>query len=110
MNISTKITMEQYDEMIRLGQFEPREEHHVELIYGEILPMSPVGPPHSHLICLLNEWSFEALPARAVYVNPQGAIGIPALNSEPQPDLILLPGISSLSSRSPTAASPRIEA
>ena len=38
MSTSVKITVEQYEAMIRRGDFDPREEHHVELIRGEIVP------------------------------------------------------------------------
>jgi Uma2 family endonuclease len=88
MSTSTRITVEQYHEMIRQGVFEPREEHHVELIYGEILPMSPIGSPHNDVISELTEWSFETLPSKAVRVMVQGSIGIPALQSEPEPDVV----------------------
>ena len=88
MSISTRIKMSQYDEMIREGRFEPREEHRVELIYGEILPMSPINAPHNYLVGLLLEWSFEVLPRKQVFVNSQGPIGIPEFDSEPQPDLV----------------------
>lgn len=88
MSTSTRVTMDQYDAMIRRGVFEPREEHHVELIYGEILPMSPIGPPHYHTVCELTEWSFEVLTPKTVRVGVQGPIGIPALDSEPEPDLV----------------------
>jgi Uma2 family endonuclease len=90
MSTTTRITLEQYDAMIRQGAFEPREEHHVELIYGEISPMSPINPPHDDTVDLLNEWSFESLPPRAVRVRIQGSFGIPLLDSAPQPDLAWL--------------------
>lgn len=88
MSTSTRITMEQYDEMIRQGRFEPREEHHVELIYGEITPMSPIGATHHEIVMDLNEWSFEVLPRAAARISVQGPIGIPALDSEPEPDIL----------------------
>lgn len=88
MSTTTRITMDQYDAMIRRGDFEPREEHHVELIYGEITPMSPTGPPHHDTVDELTEWSFEALPPKTVRVSVQGPIGIPALDSEPEPDIV----------------------
>ena len=69
MSTSTRLTMEQYDELIRRGDFEPREEHHVELIYGEITPMSPINPPHHDIVSELTEWSFEVLPPKAVRVS-----------------------------------------
>jgi Uma2 family endonuclease len=90
MSTTTRITIEQYDEMIRRGDFEPREEHHVELIYGEITPMNPINPPHDDAVEELTEWSFEVLPPKAVRVRVQGAFGIPFLESVPQPDLAWL--------------------
>ena len=90
MSTTTRITLEQYDEMIQRGDFEPREEHHVELIYGEISPMNPINPPHDDAVEELNEWSFEVLPPKAVRVRVQGAFGIPFLDSVPQPDLAWL--------------------
>jgi Uma2 family endonuclease len=88
MSTTTRITVEQFDAMTRQGLFSPREEHHVELIHGEIVPMSPIGPPHHATVSELNEWSFEALPSKAVRVLVQGPIGIPALDSEPEPDIV----------------------
>ena len=72
------------------------EEHHVELIRGEIVPkdpcgpMSPINPPHSVALDILNEWSFASLPANLAWVRVQGSLGIPALDSQPEPDLAWL--------------------
>jgi Uma2 family endonuclease len=88
MSTSTRITVSQYHEMIRRGDFEPREEHHVELIYGEILPMSPIGPPHSSFMADLTEWSFQILPPGCVSVRPQCPIEFERLDSEPEPDIV----------------------
>jgi Uma2 family endonuclease len=90
MTTTTRITLEQYDEMIRRGDFEPREEHRVELIFGEISPMSPIDPPHNSAVAHLNEWSFESLPRRAAWVWVQGSFAIPFLESAPEPDLAWL--------------------
>lgn len=90
MSTTTRITLEQFDEMIRQGVFVPKEEHRVELIYGEISPMSPIGPPHDDSVDRLTEWSFKNLPPEAVRVRVQGSFGIPLLDSAPQPDLAWL--------------------
>jgi Uma2 family endonuclease len=90
MSTTTRITLEQYDEMIRRGDFLPHEEHRVELIHGEISPMSPINPPHDEAVDELAEWSFDSLPRDAIRVRVQGAFGIPVLDSAPQPDVAWL--------------------
>jgi Uma2 family endonuclease len=90
MSTTTRITVEQYDAMIERGDFEPSEEHHVELIHGEISPMSPINPHHDDTVEELNEWSFAVLPPETVRVRVQGAIGLAPLDSVPQPDLAWL--------------------
>ncbi len=96
MSTSVKFSYRQYQEMIRLGLFNPPEEHRVELIFGKIVPvygkspMSPINPPHDSAVDRLNEWSFEVLPQGRVWVRVQGSIGIDAFESQPQPDLVWL--------------------
>ena len=86
MSTTTRVTYAQYEEMIRQGVFEPREEHHVELIYGEIVPMSPIGNPHCSVVDRLNDWSVRSLPEGVAWVRCQGSLGIPELESVPEPD------------------------
>ena len=50
--------------------------------------MSPIGPPHAHLIGFLTEWSIRSLPEGAAWVRTQLPIGIPAFDSEPEPDIV----------------------
>jgi Uma2 family endonuclease len=90
MSTTVHITVEQYERMIARGAFEPREENRVELIRGEIVPMSPISPFHNDVVDRLNEWSISSLPRSRVRVRVQGSIGIPALTSEPEPDVMLL--------------------
>jgi len=96
VSTSTKITYDQYVEMIRLGLFDPPEEHKVELLHGEIVPkygddpVSPINPPHNNGVNELTEWSFDVLPRQAARVGVQGSIAIPALQSQPEPDLVWL--------------------
>jgi Uma2 family endonuclease len=88
MSISTRITLSQYDGMIAAGTFDARDRERLELIYGEIRPMSPKGPPHESVLDDLTEWSIDSLPKGAVWVRVQNSIGIPALDSAPEPDLV----------------------
>jgi Uma2 family endonuclease len=59
MSTGTKITVAEYDRMIERGEFEPVEEHHVELIRGEIREMSPIHPPHEFALDQLLDWSID---------------------------------------------------
>ena len=55
--------------------------------------MSPINPPHDNTVDELNEWSTEepqVLPRGLIRVRAQGAISIPELGSQPQPDLVWL--------------------
>jgi Uma2 family endonuclease len=96
MSTALKITVEQYEAMVDRGDFDPVEEHHVELIRGEIVPRfgddpgTPMNPPHAHLTNELLEWSFETAPRAVVRVSSQASIRIPGLDSEPQPDVAWL--------------------
>jgi Uma2 family endonuclease len=87
MSTVTRVTIAEYDRMIANGLFEPGEQHHVELIHGEIREMSPIGSPHEVVLDHLAEWSFIGLPKGKVWVRVQNSIGIPELDSAPQPDL-----------------------
>ena len=94
MSTSVKFSYDQYEEMIRIGLFNPPEDHRVELLYGEIVPvygespMSPINPPHDDSVDELIDWSAEVLPRGAVRVRAQGSIGIPQFDSQPQPDFV----------------------
>ncbi len=90
MSTTTRITLEQYNEMIRQGVFEPREERRVELLYGEISPVNPIGLLHDDVVDELVEWTMSCMPARTIRVRVQGSLGIPSLDSVPQPGLVWL--------------------
>jgi Uma2 family endonuclease len=88
MSTGVRITVEEYDRMIAAGAFEPVEEHHVELIRGEIREMSPINPPHEDALDRLMYWSIDHCPRDQVRVRIQNSLGIPELESVPQPDLV----------------------
>ena len=47
-----RFTLGQYEEMISSGILGPDD--HVELLDGEIIEMSPIGPPHAGIVDRLN--------------------------------------------------------
>ena len=79
-------TVDEYRRMAEAGVFGPEER--VELIEGEILEMSPIGPRHAGCVINANRLFVTRLGDRAV-VSPQNPVVIRP-RSEPQPDLLLL--------------------
>ena len=72
--------------MAEAGIFHPDER--IELIEGEIVQMSPIGPRHAGCVINANRLFVTRLGDRAV-VSPQNPVVIQP-QSEPQPDLLLL--------------------
>jgi len=73
--------------MIEAGIFEPRERWHVELVRGQLLQMDEVGPVHDEIRGRLSEWSFEHVGTTKIRIRVGNSIGLPALESAPEPDL-----------------------
>lgn len=76
----------EYDRLVALGTFEGER---IELIDGALRRMSPIGPPHSSAVDLLNELLVLAL-ARRARIRTQGSFAASEL-SEPEPDVSVLP-------------------
>ena len=64
------------------------EDDRVELIEGEIVQMSPIGPRHAACVIVLTRRLVLALGDRAL-VSPQNPVRLP-LDTEPQPDVVVL--------------------
>jgi len=64
------------------------EDDRVELIYGEILAMSPLGNPHNAAVDRANRALVQTLDVQAI-VRVQGSVQLDMYN-EPQPDIVLL--------------------
>ena len=87
MSTTIQFTLKQYNRMIQQGVFDEMRDQRLELIYGEIREMSPPGPTHEEVIDLLTRWSVLNVSKRDVRVRIQNSIGIPELDSAPQPDI-----------------------
>lgn len=79
-------TADEFERMAEVGVFGPEER--LELIDGEIVQMTPVGPGHTSSIACLNKRFVLGVGDRAI-VWIQGGARV-ALRSVPQPDLALL--------------------
>jgi Uma2 family endonuclease len=96
-----RISVAEYDRMVAAGVFHPRAR--LELIHGEIVEMTPVGPRHASRVDGLHAMFVTRLGKR-VHVRSQGPVHMGAY-SEPQPDVLLLrPRDDSYRDRHPGAA------
>lgn len=87
MSTVFRFTVDEYDRMIEQGIFAERHDQRLELIHGEIREMTPPNPPHEDTVDLLNYWSVDHTPRDRVRVRIQNSLGIPALDSVPEPDV-----------------------
>lgn len=76
----------EYDKLVMLGVFDGEK---LELIRGFLVPMSPIGPPHSSVVDRLNILFVKAIVPRAM-VRIQNPYAVHD-HSEPEPDLALVP-------------------
>ena len=93
-------TVDEYEALGQIGFF--GYDRRLELIEGEILEMTPIGPEHANCVRRLNALFTSRLGSRTV-VDAQGPVRLGNL-SEPQPDLTLLePPLSRYDHRHATA-------
>jgi Uma2 family endonuclease len=85
MATTVQFTYDEFDRMVRQGVFE-QDRRRLELIRGEIREMTPPGPLHEDVIDRLTRWSIESVRA-AIRVRVQNSIGLPDLDTAPQPDV-----------------------
>jgi Uma2 family endonuclease len=91
MSTTLRITLAEYDAMIAADAFAPLGDRRIELIHGEIREMNPPGPTHETIIDRLNEWSNQPGLWGKIFVRVQNSIGLPNVDSAPQPDLAWTP-------------------
>lgn len=80
-------TIDEYQRMAEAGILD--EDERVELIEGEIVEMTPIGPPHASVVARLNALFTARLGARVI-VWPQNPFVLRRQTSQFQPDLALL--------------------
>jgi Uma2 family endonuclease len=84
--IRHRFTTDEYHQMARAGVL--RDDDRVELIEGEIVDMTPIGPRHVAVVNRLTQALTRACGDRAI-VQIQASIRL-GPHSEPQPDAVLL--------------------
>lgn len=87
MSTALHLSIEEYDRLIKKGFFKSLQDRRIELIRGELREMSPPGPAHEEAIDMLNRWSMSNTNPKDVRVRIQNSVGLPELDSAPQPDV-----------------------
>jgi Uma2 family endonuclease len=82
-----RFTVDEYHRIGEVGIFS--EDDRVELLAGEIVEMSPIGPLHASIVDRLNALFSSQLGGEAI-VRVQNPLLLRTEDSEPQPDVILL--------------------
>jgi len=82
-----RFTIEEYWRMGEAGILD--EDERVELIEGEIVTMTPIGPPHASVVARLTRL-FSELVGRRAFVWVQGPLVLRGQRSQLQPDLSLV--------------------
>jgi Uma2 family endonuclease len=81
-----RYSLAEYDELVELGAF---EDHHVELLDGFLLDMSPKSERHEDVIAwLVNEWIIPTLDAASQHVRVSSSLRLGA--SQPEPDVAIV--------------------
>ena len=87
MSTIAQLSLAEYDRMIERGVFDHGKRRRLELIHGEIRDMTPIGSLHEEVVDRLNEWSITNLSQGDARVRVQNSIGLPSLQSAPEPDI-----------------------
>jgi len=77
---------QEYDKLVELGVF---ADERIELLEGQLVQMSPIGPPHSGAVQELTMLLVPPLVGRAIVriQSPFAALD----SSEPEPDVVIVP-------------------
>jgi len=81
-----QFSADDYERMVETGILD--KDDRVELIDGEVIAMSPIGPPHAGIVNRLNAYLNRQLAGTAI-VSVQNPIRLNDY-AEPQPDLAIL--------------------
>jgi len=57
---------------VDVGAFSGKFQKRIELLGGEIVMMSPIGPEHHHCLMRLTDWSYQVVPLNIMAIGVQG--------------------------------------
>lgn len=80
-------TLEEYEHMVACGAFSGEHKKHVELLWGRISEMPPIGEPHEDRNDRIANWSVRVTLGQPIHIRNQNSIRLPGSSSKPQPDI-----------------------
>ena len=87
MSTIARFSLAEYDRMVECGVFSSRGRRRLEFIRGEIREMAAIGPFHEDVVDRLAEWSARNTSPGEIRIRVQNSIGLPELESAPEPDI-----------------------
>jgi Uma2 family endonuclease len=87
MSMIARLSLAQYDRMIEHGVFDQGTRQRLEFVRGEIREMAPIGSRHEEVVDRLTSWSARVLPEAKIRLRVQNSVGLPELESAPEPDI-----------------------
>jgi Uma2 family endonuclease len=88
MSAIAKLSVKEYERIVRTGVFDGPNQRRIELIWGELREMSPIGSEHATVVDWLMDWSVDNTPRDKVQVRVQNPVAFLPEDSEPQPDIV----------------------
>lgn len=88
MSTLAKLSVAEYEKIVASGVFDGSNQRRIELIWGELRAMNPIGSEHAMVVDRLAAWSFSAAPRESVWVRIQNPVAFLDCDSEPEPDIV----------------------
>jgi Uma2 family endonuclease len=88
MSTLAKLSVAEYEQIVATGVFDGRNNRRIELIWGELRAMNPIGSDHADAVDTLADWSFSNVPREEARVRVQNPLAFLDADSEPEPDIV----------------------
>ena len=71
MSTLAKLSVAEYEQIVATGVFDGRNKRRIELIWGELRAMNPIGSKHAMMVDRMLAWSIVAAPRDKVWLRVQ---------------------------------------
>jgi Uma2 family endonuclease len=88
MSTLAKLSVAEYDQIVATGVFDGRNKRRIELIWGELRAMNPIGSEHAMMVDRMLAWSIATAAHEKVWLRVQNPVAFLDADSEPEPDVV----------------------